>query len=64
MPIMYLDECMFTVRSYRDREYAAPKQTIEVGASEFAIAPIAFLGVICKDRGIYYYELIDRSVNS
>ena len=47
IPVMFLDECMFTVRSYRTREYAAIDENLSIGASEFGIKPIAFLGVTC-----------------
>ena len=62
--IMYLDECCFTVQTYRKREFSARHQYLSVNAPQFQMKTIAFLGVVSQDRGIYYYELFDRSVNT
>ena len=63
MPIYYLDECMFTTRTYMQKEYAAPNDNIMIGASEFGISATAFLGVVCADKGLFHYQLFERSVN-
>ena len=61
--IYYLDECMFTVKTHSTLEYAAKYQNVEVGASEYNIKSTAFIGVVSLNKGIFCYELFDRSVN-
>jgi len=55
---------MFTVQTYRKREFSGRHQYIAVAAPQYQIKTIAFLGCVCQDRGIYYYELHDKSINT
>ena len=45
------------------REFAARNENICIGSAQFGIKATAFLGVVCMDKGMSYYELFPRSVN-
>ena len=64
LPIYYLDECMFTVRTYHPKEFAPVNENITIGAAEFGIKATAFLGVIGQNKAIFHYHLYPRSVNT
>ena len=55
---------MFTTRTIPKLEYACRYQNVEVPADYYNIRATAFLGVIRLDKGVFYYELHPRSINT
>ena len=54
---------MFTVQSYRKREWSRVNENITVPAKQFNIAATAFLGAIGFNEGVIHFKLYRRSVD-
>ena len=61
--IFFLDEAMFTSKTYRKREFMTSRQSIVVSADQLNMEATAFLGCIGWDQKVVHYELYPKSVN-
>ena len=61
--IYYLDECMFTVKTFMTTDWSPKRMNVTVKSSEFNTQSTAFLGVIAEGKGMFYWKCYDRSVN-
>ena len=62
--IYYLDECMFTVKTFMTTDWAPKKMNVTVKSSEFNTQSTAFLGAIREGHGMFYYKMYDRAVDA
>ena len=62
--VLFLDETMFTKKTYQPKEYSLKRQNILVDQANFSIKAMAFLGVISLNMGLVYYRMYDFSVNA
>ena len=62
--VYYLDECMFTSKTYQLRDWSPRRMNVTFGQNYFNMKVTAFLGVIAKDKGIFHYRLFDKSVDT
>ena len=61
--IYFLDEAMFTSKTYRKREFMTSRQSIVASADQLNMEATAFLGVIGWDKKVVHYELHPKSIN-
>ena len=59
----YLDECMFTVKTFMTTDWSPKRMNVTVKSSEFNTQSTAFLGVISDGKGMFYHKCYDRAVN-
>ena len=62
--VYWLDECMFTVKTFMTTDWSPQKMNVTVKSSEFNTQSTAFLGVIAEREGMFYWKSWDRSVNT
>ena len=60
----YLDECMFTVKTFMQIDWSPKKMNVTVKSSEFNTQSTAFLGVIREGKGMFYWKTYDRAVKT
>ena len=60
----YLNECMFTVKTFMTTDWSPKKMNVTVKSSEFNTQSTAFLGVIAEGKGMFYWKCYDRAVNA
>ena len=63
-PIYFLDECVFSSKTFQGYDWQAPRTNLRLAQSEYNMECTAFLGAISKDKGIAYYKLYKKSVDS
>ena len=63
-PTYYLDECMFTVKTFMTTDWSPKRMNVTVKTSEYNTQSTAFLGVILEGQGMCYWKTYDRSVNA
>ena len=60
----YLDECMFTVKTFMNIDWSTKRQNVTIKSSEFNTQSTAFLGVIREGEGMMYWKTYDRAVKT
>jgi len=60
----FLDECMFTVKTFMKNDWSPKRMNVTVKSSEFNTQSTAFLGVIREGHGMFYWKCYDRAVNT
>ena len=59
----FLDECMYTVKTFMTHDWSPKRMNVTVKSSEFNTQSTAFLGVIASGKGMFYWKCYDRSVD-
>ena len=62
--IYWLDECMFTVKTFMTLDWSPKLMNITVKSSDFNTQSTAFLGVIREGHGMFYWKCYDRVVKT
>ena len=63
-PIYFIDECMFTVKTFLNTDWSPKRMNVTVKSSEFNTQSTAFLGAISEDKGLVLYRTYNRAVKT
>jgi hypothetical protein len=64
LPIVYIDETMFTSRVYAQQDYWVKGKAIEVEQSDVYIKYVAALAAISSDNGLDHLRTYNHAVNA
>ena len=62
--LLWVDETMFTFRTFAARAWSAKHQSIEVKDADIRVNSTAFLGAISEDGGLEAYALHPRAIST
>ena len=64
VPIVYLDEAVFTFNTIRKKAWSCKHENLKVDQESRHMEPLALIAAIEKERGLVAYAIHNRSINS
>ena len=64
VPIVYLDEAVFTFNTIRKKAWSFKHENLKVDQESRHMEPLALIAAIEKERGLVAYAIHNRSINS